>query len=76
MTAGEVRRARGSSVKGLVSQLLHDDTGQDLIEYGLLAGLVAALGAAVFPAIVTKMGTKFGDWHSNVNELSIPFPPK
>jgi Flp pilus assembly pilin Flp len=62
--------------KELLCQLLQDDDGQDLIEYGLLAGFVAALGVATFPAILARMGTKFGDWHSNVNGLSVPFPPK
>jgi len=54
---------------------LLDDSGQDLIEYGLLAAIIAIAGILVLPTIATKMGVSFGYWGTNVYNLWAPNPP-
>jgi Flp pilus assembly pilin Flp len=52
-----------------------DDSGQDLIEYGLLASIIAIAGILVLPAIKTAMGVNFGGWGTAVNDLWAPKDP-
>ncbi len=52
-----------------------DESGQDLIEYALLAVLIAILSVAVFPSIRVKMGTAFGNWGAQVHSIWIPCNP-
>ena len=54
---------------------LLDDSGQDLIEYGLLAAIIAIAGILVLPTIATKMGVSFGNWGNNVYNLWAPNNP-
>ena len=54
---------------------LLDDSGQDLIEYGLLASIIAIAGVLVFPIIQTKMGQNFSAWGTNMNNLWAPKNP-
>jgi Flp pilus assembly pilin Flp len=54
---------------------LLDDSGQDLIEYGLLASIIAIAGVLVFPVIKTKMGLNFNAWGTNVYNLWAPNNP-
>jgi Flp pilus assembly pilin Flp len=54
---------------------LLDDSGQDLIEYGLLASIIAAIGVLLFPAIKTAMGVRFGAWGDGVYGLWAPKDP-
>jgi Flp pilus assembly pilin Flp len=56
-------------------RLVRDQSGQDLVEYGLLAGAVAAIGVALFPAIATAIGVAFQQWNTNVNNLWVPPSP-
>ncbi len=50
-------------MKRLLSPLLRDDQGQDLIEYGLLIGIITA-GAVTF---VGPIGSKVAGYFSNLN---------
>ena len=43
----------------LVSAILKDERGQDLIEYALMAGFVAVAAGAIVPDIGTKIGKIF-----------------
>ncbi len=56
-------------------RLLFDETGQDLIEYGLLASIIAISGVLVLPVISTKMGNALGNWGNQVYNLWIPDEP-
>jgi Flp pilus assembly pilin Flp len=47
----------------LVRQLIRDDRGQDLIEYGLLIGIITA-GSLVF---INPIGSKVSSYFSNLN---------
>jgi Flp pilus assembly pilin Flp len=52
-----------------------DDSGQDLIEYGLLASVIAAAGVLVFPSIRDAMEDRFGEWGDAVYGLWQPDDP-
>jgi Flp pilus assembly pilin Flp len=45
-------------MRQVMMRLLVEESGQDLIEYGLLVGVVTAVSAAT----VTSIGTKVGEW--------------
>ena len=55
--------------------LLLDESGQDLIEYALLASIIAAAGVLLFPAIRAGMGVAFGQWGDAVYDLWAPKDP-
>ena len=59
----------------LLRRWLLDDSGQDLVEYGLLASIIAVAGVLVLPSIKTAMGVKFGEWGTAVNDLWAPKNP-
>lgn len=50
-------------MKALFSKLMRDETGQDLIEYGLLIGIITA-GAIAF---IVPIGQKVSSYFSNLN---------
>ena len=52
-------------MKALLTQFAADDSGQDLIEYGLLIGIITALGAAIIPTI----GGKVASYFTNLNTV-------
>jgi Flp pilus assembly pilin Flp len=55
-----------------------DESGQDVIEYGLLTGIVVAIGVAVFTSINDKMADAYGDWGAEIQtnwEPASPAPP-
>jgi Flp pilus assembly pilin Flp len=72
-------RIRGRLVSVLVPVL--DDSGQDLIEYALLASIVSVAGLLALQNIQTKMGTLWGKWGTMLasdssNQLWVPSDPK
>ena len=58
-----------------LARLIADDEGQDLIEYGLLAGLIGSVGALLFPVIVDQMSAAYTSWVSGAAAISEPCPP-
>lgn len=48
-------------MKSLITRLLHDDEGQDLIEYGLLAGIITAGAIAFIVSIGPKVKAYFSE---------------
>ena len=56
-------------------RLLLDDSGQDLVEYGLLASIIAIAGALILPSVATAMGVHFDDWGTGVYNLWAPSDP-
>ena len=46
-----------NDLKRLFSGLLHDESGQDLIEYALVAALIALGAAASMRALATSIGS-------------------
>jgi Flp pilus assembly pilin Flp len=59
----------------LLKQLLVDERGQDLIEYGLLAALVGVVGVAIFPVIQGKLRGTYTGWGGAIQGLWIPKDP-
>ena len=43
------------------AQILHDDCGQDLIEYALVVALIAFAATAGMNTVATKLNTAFGN---------------
>ena len=56
-------------------QALVDDSGQDLIEYGLLASIIVVGAALIFPSLKTAMGKEFVGWGKAVDNLWTPKDP-
>jgi pilus assembly protein Flp/PilA len=46
--------------KQILSNLLNDESGQDLIEYALVAALIALGATAAMSTLATTIGTTFG----------------
>jgi len=56
-------------------RLICDESGQDLIEYGLLASIISIAGVLLFPSIKSAMDTTFGNWGTKVYNLWVPKDP-
>ena len=52
-----------------------DESGQDIIEYGLLASIIAIAGVLLVPAIRAGMGAAFDNWGDDVYDLWAPKEP-
>jgi len=59
----------------LLKQLLVEERGQDLIEYGLLAALIACVGVSVFPLIQGRLNAVYTGWGTAIQNLWIPNDP-
>ena len=59
----------------LIWRTLLDESGQDIIEYGLLASIIAIAGIVFLPSIATKMGANFSSWGVAVYDLWKPADP-
>jgi Flp pilus assembly pilin Flp len=59
----------------LLTRLIADDSGQDLVEYALLAGLIGCVGALVFPEILEDMGEAYESWVSGAYGIWVPPEP-
>jgi Flp pilus assembly pilin Flp len=59
----------------ILTRLLTDDSGQDLVEYSLLAGFIASAGLALLPALVDDMRIAYESWVTDVNAAWEPCPP-
>jgi pilus assembly protein Flp/PilA len=47
------------ATKNLLNNLLQDESGQDLIEYALVAGLIGLGAVTAMSGLSTKIGTAF-----------------
>ena len=52
--------------KQLFSALLQDESGQDLIEYALVAGLIGLGAVVAMTGLAGKIGTAFNNVGSNL----------
>ena len=55
-------------------RLLHDDEGQDVVEYALLAATVGMSALLTFQVILSVIGLAYRGWVSNINGLWEPPP--
>ena len=56
-------------------RLLTDETGQDLIEYALLAATIGLVGILAWQSIVTGIGTAYAGWDSGTQDIWEPQNP-
>jgi pilus assembly protein Flp/PilA len=54
------RRTIMNSLKATFSDLMHDESGQDLIEYALVAAIIALGATAAMGTLATTISTAFG----------------
>jgi Flp pilus assembly pilin Flp len=54
----------------MLKRLLADDTGADLVEYGLLCALIAIIGFVAWQQIVTSIGVFYGWSDAGLQDLS------
>lgn len=59
----------------MLRNVLEDDGGQDLVEYGLLVAALVVGTIALFPAILTAMQTAWNGWGDSVYGLWEPLAP-
>jgi pilus assembly protein Flp/PilA len=55
------------NAKHILSNLLRDDSGQDLIEYALVAALIALGATAAMSGLATKISTAFNTVGNTLN---------
>jgi Flp pilus assembly pilin Flp len=58
-----------------VRSFVSDETGQDLIEYALLAGSIGLVGIAMWNGIVTGIGNGYQGWDTNTQNAWQPQNP-
>jgi Flp pilus assembly pilin Flp len=56
--------------KRILSRLWREDSGQDLVEYALMAGFVAVAGGAAFPPIARSVSSIFSKAMSVLGRFS------
>lgn len=56
-------------------RLIVDDSGQDLIEYGLLAAVIGTVGILAWDAVRVELGSKYQNWDTGVQDLWEPEDP-
>jgi Flp pilus assembly pilin Flp len=59
----------------LIERLIHDESGQDIIEYGLLGATIGIAGVAIMPLIPDLLQAAFDQWSGNVYDNSTPLDP-
>ena len=59
----------------ILTLLLRDDAGQDIIEYALLCAGIGVVGVAVWPAITAAIGAAYGNWDTTTQGIYETPPP-
>lgn len=54
----------------LIIRLLHEDCGQDIIEYALLAAAIGTVGILAWQNIGVGIGNAYLGWDTGVQDLS------
>ncbi len=55
-----------------LQRLVHDDQGQDLIEYALLAGFISLVAVLAITAVGTGVNTVYGNIDTQVGLIPSP----
>ncbi len=61
-------------MRRLITRLLREDCGQDLIEYALLGGFIGAVGILAWQNIGLGIGNAYTSWDTGVQVLSACTP--
>lgn len=59
-------------MKALIGKLVRDDSGQDLIEYALLAGFISLVAIIAITALGIGVNTVFGGLSDKVGKIGAP----
>jgi Flp pilus assembly pilin Flp len=62
-------------MRRIVLRLVHDERGQDLIEYALLTSFIAFAGLAVMDVLLNAINNTYGSQETAVNSLWEPPAP-
>jgi Flp pilus assembly pilin Flp len=62
--------------RSVATRFITDDSGQDLIEYGLLTAIIGVAGLLAFSTLFTKMGTAYSGWNTAGQNAWQPCPPQ
>ena len=68
-------RKRGGLMTRLWRLLRRDDSGQDLLEYAILAATIGIAGILVFPTIVEKLSDNYSDGNAQMQTDWQPCDP-
>jgi pilus assembly protein Flp/PilA len=60
----------------LVTAFVRDESGDDLVEYALLAGLIGLVGVLAFNTVSGKMGNAYAGWNANAQNKWVPCQPQ
>ena len=58
-------------MRRLLARALHEDDGQDLVEYALLAGFISLIAIAA----VTSIGNEVNGWYQSYDTTIKTIPP-
>ena len=59
-------------MKEILSRFVHEETGQDLIEYALLAGFISLAAVAAITAVGTELSGLYDNVKTKVNDAATP----
>ncbi len=59
-----------NGLRNTCSALMRDESGQDLIEYALIAGLIAVVAIATLNALATSITTVFTTISGKLNAIT------
>ena len=62
-------------MKSLLARFVREESGQDLIEYALIAAIISSAGVLVFPSIGNKLDAAFKNWGTNIYGAAEPPDP-
>jgi pilus assembly protein Flp/PilA len=54
------------AIMALVSRFIHQESGQDLIEYALLAAFISVAAVAAITTIGTALNTSYNNVHAQI----------
>ena len=64
-----------NSAAALAIRFFREEEGQDLVEYGLLAGIFATAAALIFPRLIPLMANSYSNHGNEINNAWIPGDP-
>jgi Flp pilus assembly pilin Flp len=63
------------TMRNLLTRLITEDSGQDIIEYAILSALISTVGVFTWHNIGTGVNTAYGNWNTGVQDLWVPEQP-
>ena len=61
-------------MKKLIKNFVHDESGQDLIEYALLAGFISLVAVVAITQVGTGVNVVYGNLNTQVGSIPAPTP--